>query len=512
MKKAAAAVFATCALLFASHASAQTRAVELEQALTNPELLIFSDVLRPRAGEVRMADGAIEPEDVLLSIPVAHRRTAVVEQNVGEGLGILVSPRILSQGARGYWSGHFAQSAAFQGEGAWCFIDEREQRRRSVCFLPRRAGQAPASWSANQYLASSLTISQDLDDFWDAPFVSERPVQIHEDLRLEFVFGGWSGRALNLEIRIGGSRYVERQIPVAANGAAMLPTPVGTMLVRRPEGRARGALVEWAPIQGSTVHTRRMLSFPDPEHRPIPVVRAMAAVTADAEFRGVAPGTEIFTQSVAPANATGVERRPLIVDQEAPDGAGPFAPYVLNGHTLACAMTPRVDYGNVSTVRINGRRVGTFWEFCLEDADGDHVFEGVRGSGGIHGSKIGMLTVNNAMPLDQPLAILPREASWPAETLRLYYVAGDDERHTSRGLRPTVAVFRLAVGDVTRLQPDWWILPVTLDAEGCGVLRLGGRVVAQVCDVALDGAARVRVVEGLAPEAATLLDPADFVR
>lgn len=510
-----AALFGLVAAAFGS-AAAQTQVLDVEQALQHPELLTFSEVLRPRSGDVRMTTGPVEPGVVILSIPIAHRRTAIVEQDVGEGLGILVSPRVLVNGARGFWSGNFSPAANIRGEAAWCFLDERQERVRSLCFVPRINAKAPASYNRDsRYLAEQLAVTTEVDNQWDTPLVSEQPVLIHDDLRLDYVFDGWRGRDAIIEIHIGGDAFTTLRIPASSQGAATLPTAAGAFTMQRPEARGRGAIVAMAPAPATLrVERERMLSLPDLNARPIPVVRALAGVTPEAAPRTVAPGTELFAQDVVPGQTWALDQHPPFVDTRAAHALGPLSSFRINGHDLACALTPRIDPQDVTFRRLeNGRRVSQAWEFCVEDADAVPGFDHWRWPGFHHGSNIGIWWVTTGVaPLDEPLTATLTDADWPPEIIRLYYVSGDDEARTPSGLRPRVAVFRVGIGDAERMQPDWWVLPVVLDEAGRGELRLGGRVVARIDGVELDGTARVQVLAGLPEMSAPLLEPSDFNR
>lgn len=504
---AVAAAFAFSLLSGAASAQA-VQSLNINQALTRPDLLILTEVLRPREGEVRIVTGAIAPGTVFLSIPVAHRRTIVVNQDLGEGAGILVSPRVLVNGARGYWSGNFSPFQQVQGEAVWCFLDERQERPRSLCLAPRINAHAPAARSRNLYLAQQLEVSTDENDHWDTPLVTERPVAIHDDLRIEYVFRGWRGRDVQIEIRVGGAEYEDRRIRVL-NDRLVLPSAVGNFTLVRS---ARDAIVTLAQAEAPAASAPSMLGLYDPNRRPIPVLVARSAVQPDAAMRRVAPGADLFMQDVAPAGAVMIDRSPARADERSPQALGPFSTFRSNGHDIICNLNRRPNPRDVTFFRLpNGMRAVKSWDFCLEDVDGEPGFEAMHNFLGYSDeTNIGVWWTTGQGAIDEVIEASETQFDWPSETIRLRYITSTDERQTPDGLRPAVAVFAIVLGNSDRLQPDWWLLPVQLDAEGRGELRLSGRVVARVERVALDGSAQVQVIGGIADGVAPLLDPADF--
>lgn len=495
--------------------------ISVHTALTRPDLLILSEVLRPRDGVVHIARGAIEPGTVLLSIPVAHRRTIVVNQDLGEGAGILVSPRVLENGARGYWSGNFSPFQQVRGDAVWCFLDERQARARSLCLAPRVNERAPASRSRNVYLASQLEISTDDDDYWETPLVVERPVAaIHDDLRVEYVFEGWREPSLSaslagglhaeayaqIEIRIGGNVYEESRL-AAPRERLVLPTAVGDLTLVRS---GRDAVVSVAPATAPLTAGPSMLNLPS--ERPIPVLRARSSVQPDTEMRTIVRGADLFTQEVAPAAAYMIDRSPTRADERAPRALGPFSTFRANGHDVICVMERPANPRDVGRFRLrNGARASKSWDYCLEDADGEPGFEAMHNFLGYPDrSNVGLWWTTGAGPINEIIEANETDFAWPSETIHLRYIATMSERQTPVGLRPTVAVFAIVLGNSNRLQPDWWVLPVQLNEQGRGELRLGGQVVARIEDVGLDGSARVQVIAGLPESAAPLLNPADF--
>lgn len=208
--------------------------------------------LRFRDGEVRVREGAVHEGDVLVSVPVQHRRTFVLTEPLAGGP--MFGRVSLPAGAQGYQAinvpavvtsggGGFTNYRGEQGT-MWCFFtNDPGERLRSRCIFSGYVAECDDQPLVPVGCLVGVTLTPIPE-----PRVEDRPLSFVEDLRVEHVFRGLSRTRATLEIKLNGQRVMMQYGDWDAQGVADFYTVVGHVRVQRDGNRRAGALVSVVPF------------------------------------------------------------------------------------------------------------------------------------------------------------------------------------------------------------------------------------------------------------------------
>jgi hypothetical protein len=80
--------------------------------------------------------------------------------------------------------------------------------------------------------------------------IEERPIDVHSDLRAEYIFRGWGDEHIDVQLRLAGRPMlavgVFKRIQTESDGSALLQTPFGLLRLERDgssRSRVRASLI-----------------------------------------------------------------------------------------------------------------------------------------------------------------------------------------------------------------------------------------------------------------------------
>ncbi len=196
---------------------------------------VIATALRFEQDGVRIAEEA-QRGDTIISMPVAHRRTAVAREPIRFRGGLRNGAAYVEAGAHGYFAGEFSDIAGGAKMPVWCFSNEPESPDANVACIVN-SGDSETGWRvarepSNRYLPITFTLSPRGTPV-DAPALDEQAASVCPDLRAEYVLRGRNRIAVDIELRLGGERVfmvgVFRRLNLQSDGTALLETPYGTL-------------------------------------------------------------------------------------------------------------------------------------------------------------------------------------------------------------------------------------------------------------------------------------------
>ena len=174
----------------------------------DPERLPYRHTLRLRDGETHVVTGRVSANDPIISIPVAHRRTAVLTEDMRDGALLAGNAIVVPAGAPGYQAGAAGSDYSLRGADIWCFFPRfAEGNLRVSCFSETIANNdsenvvAMTTPPANRF-AAPVYFTSPYPGTINAPRVEDRPVEFVPDMRLEFSLLRWTARFAFVQIRI----------------------------------------------------------------------------------------------------------------------------------------------------------------------------------------------------------------------------------------------------------------------------------------------------------------------
>lgn len=227
-------VLAAAVCLFSqSAATAQTSA----PPPLDPYLVVMQDALRFDADDVRIA-AQVSRGDAIISMGVTHTRTGVLQNDLRRNLALI---SVLPAGVPGYYAGQYAPIGGPAGD-MWCFaLSARNIEAGTKCILQTSRGWWEAGEPTNPYLPISAQVNPAAPPVPD-PIIDERPIDVHSDLRAEYIFRSWGSSHVDVQLRLGGRPILAvgafKRVQTEADGSALLNTPVGLIRLER-DGRSR---------------------------------------------------------------------------------------------------------------------------------------------------------------------------------------------------------------------------------------------------------------------------------
>jgi hypothetical protein len=481
----------------------------------DPERLPYRHTLRLRDGETRVVTGQVAANDPIISIPVAHRRTAVLMEDMRDSALFANNAVVVPAGSPGYQAGAAGSDFSLRGSDIWCFFPRfAEGNLRVSCFSETAANTnseavvTTTSPPANPFAAPVYYMTAYVGTI-NAPRVEDRPIEFVPDMRLEFSLMRWTRTYAWVAIRINGDRVEERRLRKDDNNSVSYPTPIGRLRLRQISRTNMNAAIaslepfaaadaevlnvarEYQTIMGDL---QRSLAAP-----PQPLLRATTEVTPDAAPRAVTPGAIVFSQMVQPGAAMKQDQTPRGRENAwGPPGAPLLA--VSRGRSqLLCWRQGTIEGGWWSGVRSH----------CLQDADGQPGYE-VHWTGApfLAGSSFAMTNLTGRSTMREPVSVSPApDHQWPSEHLVVRYQGLEGEiRGADGAIRPRAVRFMVQIGRAEPQIENWQPIVLPLDAQGVATLTLGGREVARISNVQADGAAQLQTLAGLPGEPVAVVD------
>jgi hypothetical protein len=211
--------------------------------------------LRLREGETRVTLGVARAGNTIISIPVQHRRTIILREEVrGDNW-------VIPAGALGYESAdvgidifiyNFRSSGSAWGRGTVrCFVTNSPgEAMRSRCILGRSPMGEPRHPLAAPYFGITVEYTNEVTDLTvaDFPVVEDHPVEFQEDMRVEYALMPWTLSRARLSININGERAAMREQRWDRSGAAEFPTPVGYLRLEKGGNNPQRATASLRPL------------------------------------------------------------------------------------------------------------------------------------------------------------------------------------------------------------------------------------------------------------------------
>lgn len=212
--------------------------------------------LRLRDGEINFAEGSISANEVFASIPVEFVRSGVLTEDV-RGAGFLALGTVRARaGSPAFWAGRFNEARRRPVE-MWCIITDVEDLD-TLCLVPLGGDihgntlSTVASPSPSAFSPSNFTLQQQYNTQTHRPQIQLGPIQVRDDLRLEYRFREWRRDGPELEVLVGGVFAAEISGARGQDGSVQLGIGERQVTLREVAGNRQGAIVELAatpPIQ-----------------------------------------------------------------------------------------------------------------------------------------------------------------------------------------------------------------------------------------------------------------------
>ncbi|MCA3693928.1 hypothetical protein [Aquidulcibacter sp.] len=509
-----------------------------ETAPSPPEVgpLELNMVMLVRDGaEVRVASGAVNRGEALVSIPFKYRRTAELTEDLvipglfGNGERIL-----LKAGATGYWAGRFSSltvnSTTLNGipirqsygqmsyVQIWCFFGSNDKgKAASACVQLLEDGRAEYIITGRPYLLKNFSV-QGASEVLKFSF-QEKEVEVLPDLRMEYRFVEWDTKDVDVDFMIQGVWIDSLPAQREADGSALLETPAGNLRLRplgsdrlkamasleqpsKPAEKVEApARLDQETLQktmlgiaqiveaeanrlDNSVPTRMQVATPaqiDPSPRPIRAGEVVARQT----IRPV----RAFTQDTSPLN------RPT---RFGPPGALLFQVSQGNDPTMLCWRNPEQMAQTAPDQQQN--RVQSY---CLEDYDKDGRYEVLwknpvfaEGTRYLLQGRSSRTVLNQ--PDSPPISVQPADPSLlPPETIELVYLGVSDEKLNETGaVIPESLKFQWRYATFPGGSPEItgiFMFEVNVSKEGSGQYHIGDQPVLIVRDVKADSNPNLQV-------------------
>jgi hypothetical protein len=207
---------------------------------------VGGSVIVPRPLEVHVAEGDAARGATLVSIPYGYRRTGVLAEDI-RSTTIWLKGVLAPKGSPAYHLGRFSAASGASSD-VWCFLPRAAGGSREHLCLVIRTGQALADIAPkmNPYLVMRFSFNFEYHDMTNRPVITEGPMPIGEDLRLEYRFKRWRDEAAELEIWAGGEKVASDLASRGPDGFVTLNTISGVALLK-PGRQKETVSVTWTP-------------------------------------------------------------------------------------------------------------------------------------------------------------------------------------------------------------------------------------------------------------------------
>ncbi len=208
----------------------------------DPYLIAMQETLRFDADDIRVAN-EVRRGDAIVSMGVAHLRTGILQNELRRSRALV---SVLPAGVPGFYAGQFAEEGREPGE-MWCFARATRFESGARCIVETFAGWIEAGDPSNPYFPLAAQINPQAPPV-PTPVIEEQPVDVHPDLRVEYILRGWGNGYVDVQLRLGGRPILAvgafKRIRTEADGSALLPTPFGVIRMERDgPARARVSLI-----------------------------------------------------------------------------------------------------------------------------------------------------------------------------------------------------------------------------------------------------------------------------
>jgi hypothetical protein len=200
---------------------------------------------------VRVATEVV-PRGVFLSLPVAHRRTGVLTQDVHYLKKDQPGTVFVKAGAAGFSFAEFSNTNTAT-KRTWCFSEAPTAKDPVIKCVADMSGGAGKTWAVGLAPMSKyvpILFEKGFGANTQAPQVDIRSVKVHPDLRLECQFLKWGKSFADIRCLIGGQAIglpgTFLRLDREADGSLAMDTPAGRLTLK-PKGA--GAFVSVATPQ-----------------------------------------------------------------------------------------------------------------------------------------------------------------------------------------------------------------------------------------------------------------------
>jgi hypothetical protein len=393
------------ALCTASAAFGQDGAPPSEPRSQSVIVMPNPTAMQLRAGEIRRAEGPVRKGDVLLSVPYAYRRTG----KLAADLHVFGKDKlVLRAGAPGYYAGSFGFGGVNAGAETWCFLPRAAGQKEDDVCLMRGADKTTIVPVFSAALVTSLYF-YGRSDFADPFAVTEQPVNLGDDLRLEYKFGTQVSNTLHLDYWVGGTFIQKMTVKKKDDNFSI--RMLGEVVTIKPGATLENAIVE-----------RQAAPPPPPADPKVPAITlpvrdfGIAAMAVNNDFKpvsGVAkPGDMLFEQTAIIGPYVRQTINPNGRITRLGDAGDLLRPVKMGPNLIFCSDRRDRWFGSYS--------------HCLQDLDGDWKadvawVDDFSSSGGPITGK------NVKLDAPVPLEKVP-ESEWGKAVIRLRYVGVTGER------------------------------------------------------------------------------------
>lgn len=215
----------------------------------------FSDVIEA-TGKPIIADGPVDPDKTLLTIPYRYRYTAIVTEDV-KGFSFTVGGVQAPAGSPGYYAGSFVLSSGYSGLSQrppmdmWCFLPSVVGGKRdNICLLrnsPKRAAIAPTRM--NPYLWDHFSPMTGTFDYVNTPIFKRQDLDLPFKPNLEYRFLNWKNDTAWVGIYAMGKSVSQMSIPKNSKDEYRLRTVGGDFLLNKHSVEPNAATISATAVE-----------------------------------------------------------------------------------------------------------------------------------------------------------------------------------------------------------------------------------------------------------------------
>jgi hypothetical protein len=201
---------------------------------------------------VRVATEVV-PRGVFLSLPVAHRRTGVLTQDVHYLKKDQSGTVFVKAGAAGFSFAEFS-NANTSAKMTWCFSEIPNAKDPVIKCVADMSGGAGKAWAvglAPMGKYNPILFEKGFGGTVEAPQVARGPAKVHADLRMECQFLKWGKSFADVRCLLGGQAIgvpgTFLRLDRATDGSLEIETPAGRLRLTPNDTGAHVAVVRPQP-------------------------------------------------------------------------------------------------------------------------------------------------------------------------------------------------------------------------------------------------------------------------